>query len=147
MNRKLRAVPDGHGYAIVDQADGKTVDWINGPRAGHFHEGDTDSYVIIGERPSEWPEDMRWMVTRGQRVRQTGGIREGRTGTIIGQARSRKADRLFSRAIEKSSIVDRDLTDEDFEMLIDDEGPLIRFDDADGVGWFPGQSFCFEPIA
>ncbi len=147
MNRKLRAVDDGDGYRIVDEADGSTVDWINRPRVSDRQEGDTDSYVVIAERPDQWSEDMRWMVTPGQRVRQSGGLNEGRIGTITGQARSRKADRMFGANIASAARNNRPLTDEDFEILIDNEGPLITFDGETAPEWFPGQSFTFEPVS
>lgn len=143
MNRKLRVEDDNAGgFKVIDEADGAVVDWIAKPVTHATPPGPEVTYVTIEEKPEAWPEDMRWIVTTGQRVVQTGGLGEGRTGTIRGQARSRKANRIYARNLSAAaSIPGRNLTDADFEILIDNEGPLIEWDDAPGqLDWFPGQA-------
>lgn len=136
MKRELRVEPEGDGYNIIDQADGSVIDWIHGPRADNHREGDTITYVIITERPEQWHEDMRWMATTGQRVWQVSGLNEGRIGAIAGQARSRRADRYFAKNIADAAAAGRELTDDDFEILIDNEGPLVLWDGETTPDWF-----------
>ncbi len=113
-----------------------------------MRDGDTNEYVRITEYPEHMPVENRWAVTTGTRVCQTYGLNEGRIGTIVGQARSRKADRIFGENIARASSEGREVCDDDFEILIDNEGALVEFDDEPGViHWFPGQSFGFAPLA
>jgi hypothetical protein len=143
-----------HTYRLAENNDllvigenGRICDRISAPVNGN-RDGDTDEYVRISEHPEYFPEDMRWSVTTGTRVRQTYGLREGRTGTIVGQARSRKADRIFAENIARAVSGGRELSADDFEILIDSEGALIEFDDDPGaVHWYPGQSFGFARIS
>lgn len=143
MNRKLRAEDAGDGgFNIIDQADGAVVDWIAKPASvPSSWPGQNDAYIKITEKPEQWSADMRWIVTTGTRIIQTSGLGEGRIGTIRGQGRSRKANRLFARSLRHAAVTGRDLDDADFETLIDGEGPLVEWDDAPGVwDWFPGQA-------
>ena len=146
MNRKLRVTEDGDGFSIIDQADGQAVDWIARPVTHATPPGPEFSYVLIAERPENWSENTRWMVTKGTRVRQTSGLNEGRVGTITGQGRSRRANRLFARSLAQAANVGRDLDDDDFEMLIDNEGPVVRWDDDGSTDWLPGQACNLAPL-
>jgi len=143
-NRTYKVTEQDGGLVVTDARNGEVCDWISLPSTGN--PGDTDSYVVVTERPEAWSVDMRWMVTIGQPVRQTSGLEAGRVGTIVGQGRSRKADRQYAANLQAAKDAGRDLEDIDFEVLIDNEGPLIRFEGQDELEWFPGQSFCFEPV-
>lgn len=145
---------DTHAYAVIDgdllvieKGTGKVVDRISAPVLHQQREGDADEYVVITEYPEYMCPDMRWSVTNGTRVRQTYGLNEGRIGTIVGQARSRKANRIFAECMARAKSEERELTGDDFEILIDNEGALIEFDNEPGVKhWFPGQSFGFDDV-
>lgn len=144
---------DMYAYAVIDgdllvieKETGKVRDRISAPVLEGNREGDTHEYVLITEHPEYMYPDMRWSVTNGTRVQQTYGLREGRIGTIVGQARSRGANRHFAESMARAKSEERELTADDFEVLIDNEGALIEFDDEPGVKhWFPGQSFGFVP--
>jgi hypothetical protein len=100
---------------------------------------DRNEYVIIEPHPNEWSEDMRWIVTPGTKVVQHLGINAGTVGTIVGQARSRKADRLFHENLMRAAEAGRELTADDYGPLIDNEGPLVRMPNGN-IEWFPGQA-------
>lgn len=105
----------------------------------------TNEYVPVDADPGAWSEEMRWMVTVGTKVRQNYGIGEGRTGIIVGYARSRRANRIYNENRLRAVKERRSMTADDHEILIDSEGALIVFDDAPNeVHWFPGQSFGFD---
>jgi hypothetical protein len=100
---------------------------------------ESHEYVIIEPHANEWHEDMRWIVTPGTKVVQQTGIKAGTVGTIVGQARARKADRIFRENLVRAANDGRELTSDDYGPLIENEGPLVRM--ADGsIEWFPGQS-------
>lgn len=146
MRHTYTAVPEGDGYNVVDET-GEVSDWIPGPRTGRSHKDDTNEYVILTEKPEQWPPDMLWVITNGTRVRQAHGIHEGRVGTIVGQARSRKADRIFAAAVAEAASKGVPLSGDAFEILIDNEGPVVQWDDGP-LDWFPGQALgSLEPIS
>jgi len=147
VKRQLRVVEDGDGFRIVDQADGATVDWVAKPVHHATPPGPEVTYVIIEEKPEAWTDDMRWIITKGQRVEQTSGLNQGRRGTNVGQGRSRRANRVFARNLAAAaSIPGRELGDDDFECLIDNEGPLVVWDGETEPDWMPGQAACIRPI-
>jgi hypothetical protein len=108
---------------------------------------DSEQYVVIDSDPGSYPPDMRWEATPGTLVRQDYGTDKGRTGIIVGHARGRKAHRLFNKNRARAVQERQPMTADDYEILIDNEGPLIVFDNAPTeVHWFPGQSFGFTRI-
>ena len=101
---------------------------------------DTNEYVVINTDPGSWPEDMRWVAVPGTRVRVKSGMDYGSLGTIVGHARSRKADRIFDQNRITAVAQKRPMLSADYEILIDNEGPLVDFDEQeDRPAWFPGQ--------
>lgn len=68
------------------------------------------------------------------------GTNEGSRGKVVGYARSRKADGQFRRAQAAAKEANRDLTAADYEVLIDAEGPLVKWEGNPQIGWYPGQA-------
>lgn len=116
---------------------------------------DTDQYVVIEPSPDAYPIEMRWIATPGTPVRINYGLRTGATGIIVGEARSRRAHRVFCENRDRAIAERRPMTDDDYGILIDNEGPLVLMDNPDdafdrqstGLDWFPGQaSICLSKI-
>ena len=67
------------------------------------------------------------------------GLPEGTRGTVVKHGRGKRADLLFRANEARAKAAERELTAEDYEPLIDSEGPVVRFDNGT-EHWFPGQS-------
>jgi hypothetical protein len=78
------------------------------------------------------------------RVSDRSAVDPGRTGTVACWGRGAEADRQFREAFPV-------LRDGAYELLIDGEGPCVRFDDQapgdESLDWFPGQGMgVLEPL-
>lgn len=95
----------------------------------------------------EWREDAQNPYRIGTRVRiRDGHFAEGLRGTVVGWGRSTKADHRFAVIIAEAKDGGRELTSDDHECLIDEEGPVVDFDNGE-TDWFPGQAItAVEPI-
>ncbi len=90
---------------------------------------------------------------QGTRVRFAGHRRtyEGRTGTVVKWARSVRAHGIFVAICAGARAANRELVSDDYECLIDSEGPVVQWDqqlEGDDDCWFPGQSSAIlDPIS
>lgn len=90
------------------------------------------------------------MPRRGQRVRVRGswagmearGLHDGHGGTVVGHARGKEADRKFHENKDAALRAGRGLTGDDYEPLIDSEGPLVHWDGDEQPDWVPGQAMA-----
>ena len=109
----------------------------------------SDAYVTIpyptpgpGETMTaeELAADLGFTV--GSRVVASHGQRHlGQAGTVTGWARSAAAHAQFLSIQASAQVEGRALTVDDYECLIDNEGPVVRFDDPNhGTQWYPGMS-------
>ncbi len=99
---------------------------------------DTDGMAYVPYSPDA--EDVEFSAMPvGQRVRvRPGMLRAGRKGTVICWGRGTRADEQFRQNQASAKAEGRELTDDDYEPLIDCEGPVVAFDDGE-THWFPGQ--------
>lgn len=97
--------------------------------------GGETHYVPIHEihKVDPYAIGSRVRTTPGSPGLESSGLPTGTLGTIVGWGRSVEAH-------EQSEVLrSRGLTDDANERLIDEEGPVIHFDN--GIDdWFPGQS-------
>lgn len=69
-----------------------------------------------------------------------------RCGSVVKYARSKRADDIFS-AIKGQALLDqRALVSDDYECLIENEGPVVCWDDDGSESWFPGQSMAILEV-
>jgi hypothetical protein len=90
------------------------------------------------------------MPRRGQRVKVNGshagmearGLEDGHEGIVVGHARGRRAHRHFVKNVVAASKAGRPVSGDDYEPLIDNEGPLVQWDgkENEDPDWFPGQA-------
>jgi len=101
----------------------------------------------VGYEPDE--DAFAWGLPRlGSRVAVRGshagmeaeGLEDGHLGTVTGYGRGARADELFKENQYSALLAGRELTAEDYEPLIDSEGPVIRWDGKTEDDWIPGQA-------
>jgi len=127
-----------HGWTPEDEA-GQVTEFIEGtPR------------IKLGRWVPYEPTDpyMReaGIPVKGDRVRVNGsylgmeklGLYEGTIGDVIASGRGTKASDRFTRNWKGAILAGRELTPEDYEPLIDSEGPVVRWPNG-LVEWYPGQ--------
>lgn len=69
----------------------------------------------------------------------------GSLGTVVCQGRSRASAQQFRINRARAQAAGAELTADDYDCLIDGEGPVVEFDNGEMV-WFPGQSMtAIEP--
>jgi len=95
-------------------------------------------YVMI--TPDDETLDCEPLARIGTRVSQVAGLKAGRMGVTVGWARGVLAHRLFTNAKDAAKAAGRELSANDYEILIDNEGPLVLWDGEVEIDWFPGQS-------
>ena len=100
----------------------------------------TSAYVLIPPTLENYPPDLLWLVTPGVRIRLNQGIQKGEEGWIVGHGRSRRAQREFVKNYRQAVEDRRTLTDQDYECLIEAEGPLVLLDGARIPDWYPGNA-------
>lgn len=115
---------------------------------------DEPLYISIPDPDaSEFPEGVTYPYPTGTRVKAAEGflgmsikgIPGDTLGTVTGHGRSPRADAKFAIRKRLAEKAGRELTDEDYECLIDNEGPTVRFDNGK-EDWFPGQAIvAIEP--
>lgn len=66
-------------------------------------------------------------------------VDEEAIGIVVGHARSNYAHRQFTENKERARAAGRELTADDHEVLIDNEGPVVLWPNGK-EDWFPGQS-------
>lgn len=99
-------------------------------------------YIVIDLDPQAHPSD--W--APGAQVRQVYGLAVNRTGQIVAWGRASKAHRKFLANKAAAEEAQRELGNDDYEPLIDNEGPVVLFGDGKQE-WFPGQAMsCLELI-
>lgn len=117
---------------------------------------DEPRYISIPDPDaSEFPEGATYPYMTGARVKAVHGfpgmvdrgIPAGTLGTVTGHGRSPQADAKFAIRKRLAAKAGRDLSDGDYEILIDEEGPTVRFDNGK-EDWFPGQAItAIEPAS
>lgn len=108
--------------------------------------GDNITYVTIPFPDDKDARDVFGaLIVQGTRVRQVYGLSVGRKGSIAGYARGKHADSQFRENQSNAILAGRDLTNDDYDPLIDAEGPLVKWDGENQLDWFPGQAMvCIE---
>ena len=109
---------------------------------------DEQRYISIPDpTTADYPEGVTPEYPTGSRVKVSGdypgmiarGLPSGTLGTVTGWGRSHSAHKQFTDTSVRAETEGRDLTDDDFECLIDNEGPAVKWDN--GIeDWFPGQA-------
>lgn len=99
--------------------------------------GDNPTYIPITPTAELLAADR--YARPGTRVRIAWGLNEGDEGTVTGYARGQKAHAQFEANKEAAHDSGRNLVSDDYECLIDGEGPLVTMDDG-RIEWFPGQA-------
>jgi hypothetical protein len=85
----------------------------------------------------------------GTRVKYAGQQEPAeRTGTVVTWGRGVTAHERFTRNEGVAEQRDQKLTADDYEPLMDAEGPAVVWDGMAGLDWFPGQSLSgtIEPM-
>jgi hypothetical protein len=101
-----------------------------------------------GEWVPFWP-DKSWaeagLPMPGQRViaRYSApgyGIDAGTGGLMVAAGRSTRSHERFAEISRQAQADGRELAGDDYECLIDEEGPVVLFDGHDEPLWLPGQA-------
>ncbi len=82
----------------------------------------------------------------GQAVQVRYGTRAGWSGTVARWGRGKDANDRFRENESSALLAGRKLTGDDYECLIDAEGPVVRWSDHTET-WYPGQSMSvLDPV-
>lgn len=105
---------------------------------------DGDDYVVI----PEYPDDNYWRIGTLHMVRMIPKVdsgmiaHSGEIGEVVRHGRDPATHRKFAELVVLSETAGIPLDNEDYSMLIDEEGPVLRFSDGQEL-WYPGMCTSF----